>query len=79
MIDLFLDLLPDETGEYIGFGLMTGATYLYLDHIEGKTTNAKSKVEEMKGKMQELSRTINNNCLSPEALNFIKNQNKGQV
>lgn len=76
MIDLFFDLLPDETGEYIGCGLMTGATYLYVDHIHAKASDEKSKVAEVKQRMQELSETMNNTCLSPEALNFIKGQRK---
>lgn len=77
MIDVILDLLPDETGEVIGFALMGGMTYLYIDNLDAQIENQKSKAEEIKGKMEDLSRKFNSNCLSPEAINYLKNEKKG--
>ena len=77
MIDVILDLLPDETGEVIGCALMGGMTYLYIDNLEAQIDNQKSKAEEIKGKMEDLSRKFNSSCLSPEAINYLKNEKKG--
>jgi hypothetical protein len=73
MINPF-DLLPDELGEYIGCSLFTGATYLYVDHIKSQAQNEKSKVDVARQKIDELSRSMEKNCLSDEALNYLKNQ-----
>jgi hypothetical protein len=77
MIDVILDLLPDETGEVIGCALMGGITYLYIDHLEAQNKNEKSKAQEIKAKMEDLSRKFNASCLSPEAINYLKNEKKG--
>ncbi len=74
MIDLILDLLPDETGEYIGATLMGGATYLYLDTLHEKNLTEKQKAEALKQKIRELSETVDKSCLSPEAMAFLKEE-----
>ncbi|MBA2403867.1 MAG: hypothetical protein H0V66_03775 [Bdellovibrionales bacterium] len=69
-----LDLLPDDLGEYLGCSLFTGATYLYVGHVNSKTGKEKNKAEAAKEKIEELSRSIEKNCLSEDAINYLKKQ-----
>lgn len=69
-----LDLLPDDLAEFFGCSLFAGSTYLYVDHIKGKSKGDKTKAEQAKEKIHELSRSIEKNCLSSEAMEYLKNQ-----
>jgi hypothetical protein len=74
MFEIITDLLPDETGEFIGCGLFLGGAYLMLEHQEQNLKQEKIKAEELKSRIQELSVQIEKTCLSPEAMEFIKKQ-----
>jgi hypothetical protein len=78
MVNIF-DLLPDEIGEWIGCGLIGSASCLYIDHVKSGRKTEKSKAQEMKVKMEELSKRFNSSCLSPEAINYLKNHKKEEL
>lgn len=76
MIDWIFDLLPDETGEYIGCGLATGATVAITNSKNKKIDQEKLTAAELKKKINDLSSQMQEKCFSEDTLNYIKAQGK---
>ena len=76
MLDFLLSLLPDDVGEFLGFGLLGGCSYMGIKHMSKKVNAEKYKGQEMEEKLNKIilkqSDKIKKNCLSDEAMDFIK-------
>lgn len=79
MFDFIFDLLPDEPGEYLGFGITGTATYLYLDHKNVLNKDEKMKTKELKARLEKMAHTMRENSLSEEAINYLKSQAKAKI
>lgn len=76
MFDLILDLLPDEIGEFLGFGATGGATYLYVKKLKDDLIKGELSISELekesKQKVSDLKVQMEKNCLSESALQYVK-------
>lgn len=76
MLDLILDLLPDEPGEVLGFVLFTGATLYYVNHINEELLKQEASYRNLASVTQrEISRLkeeIERNTLSESARNYVR-------
>lgn len=87
MFNFLADLLPDETGEFFGFSILGGSSYLYIKKLKSELEQQKGFFEESEKNLlktiqkkeevfekqkKELDRKLEANCLSDEAIQFLK-------